>query len=248
MKKESLTIDCSKKYADSCRTTPFQVVAYKLNYSLEDKELIDSLLQKAEDLANKVHPGAANDSEHQRSHECILANCIAGVVSEYFWKLYLNSEGQVVSETEFDDAAKQIDLKVISNNKKIEVRSSFPRNGIEFAICHKIFQFDILGPYSNNYKPGEIQKDYYVRTLFHLGNPTDIIKEIKKDGFGIYLTGGSTWGMMVNDKYSKNKNLIPDYGFDSNMAKTAYRVVPYSNAADTIQIKNAIIQNKDVVY
>ena len=68
----------------------------------------------------------------------------------------------------FDDASRQIDLKVISNNKKIEVRSSFPRNGIEFAICHPSYEFDVIGPYSNNYKPGEIQKDYYVRTLFHL--------------------------------------------------------------------------------
>ena len=96
--------------------------------------------------------------------ERILADCIAGVVSEYFWKLYLNSR-RVVSETEFDDASRQIDLKVISNNKKNRSKISFPRNGIEFAICHPFYEFDVIGPYSNNYKPGEIQKDYYVRNF-----------------------------------------------------------------------------------
>jgi len=35
----------------------------------------------------------------------------------------------------------------------------------------------------NQPKPGEIQKDYYVRTLFHLYNPTDIISMISADSF-----------------------------------------------------------------
>ena len=63
----------------------------------------------------------------------------------------------------------------------------------------------MIGPYSNNYKPGEIQKDYYVRTLFHLYNPTDIISMISADSFKVYLTGGATWDMMIDNDYSKNK-------------------------------------------
>ena len=136
MRIENLVVNCTARYPRTCRRTPFEVVVYELNYSSEDKELMDLLRTKAEELARQVNPGAANNSMHERSPERILADCIAGVVSEYFWKLYLNSEENVVSETEFDDASRQIDLKVISNNKKIEVRSSFPRNGIEFAICH----------------------------------------------------------------------------------------------------------------
>lgn len=250
MEIENLIIECSKKYPTSCRRAPFNVVSYRLNYlsNPEDKKLIDSLLTKAEYLAKNVNPGTANDSSHKRENKRILANCIAGVVSEYFWKQYLNSDDEIVSETEFDDAAQQIDLKVISNNKKIEVRSSFPRKGIEFAICHPIHQFDILGPYSNNYKPGEIQKDYYVRTLFHLDNPIDIIERIKKDCFPVYLTGGATWGMMVNNKYSKNKNLVPENDWFNIEKTTSYRVVPFSSAADSIQIKRAITENLDVKY
>mgnify|MGYP000106215679 CR=1 FL=1 len=245
MEIEHLLINCREQYPKSCRIAPFNVIAYRLNYlsNPEDRELIDSLIAKAEELADKVNPGAANDSEHARSKKRILANCIAGVISEYFWKLYLNAEGNIVSETEFDNAAKQIDLKVISNDKKIEVRSSFPRNGIEFAICHETYQFDVLGPYSNNYKPGEIQKDYYVRTLFHLNNPIDIIDRIKQDNFIVYLTGGATWEMMINNQYSKNKTLVPDYGFDTILSRTSYRVVPFSNALDTISMKNIIKNN-----
>ena len=205
MRIENLVVNCTARYPRTCRRTPFEVVVYELNYSSEDKDLMDLLRTKAEELARQVNPGAANNSMHERSPERILADCIAGVVSEYFWKLYLNSEENVVSETEFDDASRQIDLKVISNNKKIEVRSSFPRNGIEFAICHPSYEFDVIGPYSNNYKPGEIQKDYYVRTLFHLYNPTDIISMISADSFKVYLTGGATWDMMIDNDYSKNK-------------------------------------------
>ena len=40
--------------------TPFEVVVYELNYSSEDKELMDLLRTKAEELARQVNPGAAN--------------------------------------------------------------------------------------------------------------------------------------------------------------------------------------------
>lgn len=216
-------------------------MVYELNYnsSSEDKILVDELISKSENLASKVNPGAANDSVHSRNQNIILANCIAGIVSEYFWKLFLNSSEELVSETEFDVSSKQIDLKVISNNKKIEVRSSFPRNGIEFAICHPTYQFDILGPYKNTYKPGEIQKDYYVRTLFHLSLPTSIIQKIKEDGFCVYLTGGATWDMMINSNYSIDKSLIPEDGFDI-VRKSVYRVVPFSKAIDCDEVKALI--------
>lgn len=221
------------------------ITVLQFGCSSEDKDLMDLLRTKAEELARQVNPGAANNSMHERSPERILADCIAGVVSEYFWKLYLNSEENVVSETEFDDASRQIDLKVISNNKKIEVRSSFPRNGIEFAICHPSYEFDVIGPYSNNYKPGEIQKDYYVRTLFHLYNPTDIISMISADSFKVYLTGGATWDMMIDTDYSKNKTLLPDFGLGV-IQKASYRVVPFSKSKDTREIKRVIIEDQQV--
>lgn len=244
METEYKIIDCTKDYPTTCRKVPFGAMVYKLNYnsSSEDKKLIDELIEKAENLAAKVNPGAANDSTCNRTQLRITANCIAGIVSEYFWRLFLNSENEIVSETVFEESANQIDLKVISNNKKIEVRSSFPRNGIEFAICHGTYQFDILGPYSNSYKPGEIQKDYYVRTLFNLSPPTSIIQKIKEDGFCIYLTGGATWNMMTDNSYSIDKSLIPEDGIGVE-SRSTYRVVPFSNALDTVQIQRVILKD-----
>lgn len=235
-------IECLKGFRNTKRTSPFRVVVYTLNYQSDecDRTLVDYLLEKAHVLASKVNQYAANNSMVVRSQEVILANSIAGVASEYFWMKYLNRDNNYVAETEFTDSSTQIDLRVLHNNKKIEVRSSFPRNGIDFAICHPFHQFDILGPYSNTYKIGEIQKDYYVRTLFHLYNPTDIVQKIREEGFKIYLTGGATWEMMLDDTIAVNKDFIPQDSLYERV-KTVYRVVPFSNALDTGEIKNLII-------
>ena len=103
----------------------------------------------------------------------------------------------------------------------------------------------MIVPYSNNYKPGEIQKDYYVRTLFHLYNPTDIISMISADSFKVYLTGGATWDMMIDNDYSKNKTLLPDFGLGV-IQKASYRVVPFSKSKDTREIKRVIIEDQQV--
>ncbi|MFR9165704.1 MAG: hypothetical protein ACLVKO_05585 [Dysgonomonas sp.] len=172
-----------------------------------------------------------------------MDNCIAGVLAEFCWKDYLNKEIEIVSETEFSSANNQIDLRIISNSKTIEVRSSFPRNGISFAICHPQHQFDIIGPYANSYKPGEIQKDFYVRTLYPFQSNL-IATKIKEDEFKVYLTGGATWNMMINPEIGINKNLIPEDELDPTRINTAstYRVVPFNKALDTIQIKSQIVQ------
>ncbi len=69
------------------------------------------------------------------------------------------------STTKFKEAKNQIDILLPDTNKKVEVRSSFPRNGLKFALCHPRYQFDVISSYVNDYKPSEIQKDFYVRTL-----------------------------------------------------------------------------------
>lgn len=165
----------------------------------------------------------------------------AGVISEYFWKLYLNQYGDFVEETTCIDVAAQIDLIVKATGKKIEVRSSFPRNSIDFCVCHKTYQFDVLGPYSNSYKAGEIQKDYYVRTLFRMDTPTAIKNVIIQDGFSFYLTGGATWKMMWDKHFSIEKDLLPPDAH--TIEKSRYRVVPFATALDTSQIRSIITGN-----
>jgi hypothetical protein len=256
------SIDCFQFDNHTKRKAPFRVACYTFDYisNPTDKVLIDKIIVKGEELARLVNPCAANDSETKRSIDKIINNCIAGILSEYLWGKFLNRENPLVSRTVMSEASTQIDLKIISNDKKIEVRSSFPHNGINFAICSSTDEFDILGPYSNSYKPGEIQKDYYVRALFHMPflrywkNPqgqsvkiyAKITERIKKDGFEAYLTGGATWSMMINDKIAKNKSFIPEDELSLSRLKTAsvFRVVPFHDALDTIEIYNLVKAEK----
>jgi len=245
MNVKTITISCGDNYPGTCRLNPFRVVCYTFSYTEgNDIDFIDRVIMKANVMKDRVNSGTANDSEHSRPQNVVLSNCIAGILSEYCWYNYLNTDwssnlrSKVVDYTEFQSATNQIDLRIVANDKKIEVRSSFPRNGIDFAICHPKYEFDILGPYANNYKPGEISKDYYVRALFVMRNPTDIISLVKEREFNVYLTGGATHKMMWDPQLSINKSLIPEDSFVSE--QTSYRVVPFHNALDTIEIYNMI--------
>ena len=44
MRIENLVINCTARYPRTCRRTPFEVVVYELNYSSEDKDLMDLLI------------------------------------------------------------------------------------------------------------------------------------------------------------------------------------------------------------
>jgi len=248
MKINKIAIDCSKSFNSTKRKEIFNIVEYTFDYlsSAEDKQILDKLIKKGLDLATKVNPGAANDSATNRSFKRIQNNCIAGIVAEYCWLHYLNDEGKIerVSETEFSSASNQIDLSVISNGKTIEVRSSFPRNPIPFALCHPVYEFDVIGPYKNDYKPDEIQKDFYVRTLFRMDSPSALHSLIIKDGFSVNLTGGGTWEMMTNDTIAKEKNFIPEDEFQVNRSASTYRVIPFSNSLDTEEIYKLIASAK----
>ena len=225
-------IICKDHFSRTKRENPFCIIGYQF--------LLDGILRSSIVLSKNVNVGAANDSTSNRSNERLLANCIAGLTSEYCWKHFLNYKKKCVKTTPFESASNQIDLEVIANGKRIEVRSSFPRNGLNFAICHPEKEFDILGPYSNAYKPGEVYKDYYVRTLFHLDKPTDIIEKICSKEFILFLTGGATHEMMFDPTLSKEKDLIPEDSFGVQ-EKTNYRVVPFHNALDCREIYRRII-------
>ena len=245
MKRFIKPVNCRKFFEETKRSAPFLLVKYQLDYESDEQDhaLIDELLVEAHQLAGRVNPHPANANAEVRSPEEILANSIAGVVSEYFWKVFLNMGAEIVRETEFNEAATQIDLEIINGGKRIEVRSSFVKNGVFFALCHPDKQFDIIGPYINTtYKIGEERKEFYVRTLFVAQNPTDIIEGITKDNFLIYLTGGATFSMMTTPSISVEKCLLPDDALGS-AGVTEYQVVPFSRALDTFQIQALIEQS-----
>jgi hypothetical protein len=229
-------------YRNSNRESPFWVAEYRFFYQSEkfDAAILNKITAAGTALANAVKDNAANDSTTKRPYNRKLSNAIAGVLAEYCWKNFLNSISleTLVQETAYTEAASQIDLETIYGKKTIEVRSSFPRNGIEFAICSANHEFDVLGPYKNNYKPDELQKDFYLRTLFHVQTPVSFLEDYKQDGFIAYLTGGATWAMMADDTIAIEKTLIPEDSIAATEVESVYRVVPFSRAMDC----NAIYQ------
>lgn len=242
------TIICRelKGYERSYRTNPFTLAYCEFKYETDsgDKHVLDDIIEKGKALAGKVNPSAANNSGQVRNRSRLINNAIAGLLAEYCWKCYINQTANavVVASTVFTDASQQIDLIVLANRKKIEVRSSFPRNGIPFSLCHPIYEFDILGPYSNSVKPSEIQKDYYARTLYHVPLGTTFIDLLVKDVFKVYLTGGATWSMMIDNSISKNKTLWPeDAVSEVEDQRSTYRVVPFSRALDTLEMVEKIL-------
>jgi hypothetical protein len=246
MKIEIKSINCQtiSDYSNSKREKEFRLAVITLNCHSEDKNLIDRIIDSGNRLAKQVNSAAANMSSNTRTSERIINNSVAGILAEYCWKKFINTRANdnIVDYTEFNRAATQIDLKTLKSNKLIEVRSSFPRNGLEFAICHPVFEFDILGPYSNQVKPAEIQKDFYTRTLFHIPKGKTFMELLTGENFKVYLTGGATWEMMIDNNVSKNKHLLPEDSIGaSEQQESLYRVVPFSKAKDTIEIYELIL-------
>lgn len=241
MKIDIENIKCLEYSQDSNRKNDFYCCKIELSPKANnyDRYIIKELIERGTELSTKVNPGAANDANLKRDYDRILINSISGVIAEYLWKSFLNltSIENIVSETIMVNISNQIDLKTIKNDLTIEVRSSFPRNGILFSICHPQYQFDIIGPYSNGYKPNEIQKNYYARTLFPF-NFNEFHSRIKEDNFCVYLTGGATWEMFENKDITVKKSFIPEdeISIERLNTKSEYLVIPFSNALDTIEL------------
>ncbi len=239
MKRYRSKISCPTVFPQSKRRKDFFMLKYELNYESDkgDRNLIKTLVKKGKALAKAVHPAQANKSASLRSWKTIENNSISGLLAEYLWVDSLRAFDLECQTNNYEKAIHQIDITLKHNQKKIEVRSSFPKNGVKFALCHPQHEFDILGPYSNSYKPGEIKKDFYVRTLFPYPS-FQFLQHLEKDGFIACLTGGATWGMMMDKEISKQKDLIPqDDILELSLQKSStYQVVPISRALDTFEM------------
>lgn len=250
MKLLTREIKCVDHYLKTKRTAPFRVAEIQLNCGSEiaDRNLVSSLLEKSEALVKQINRGAANDSLFLRSRERLLRNLLAGLLSEVAWKFAINylTSSETLRSTEYEGSENQIDL-ISDTGLTIEVRSSFPRNGINFALCHPNYEFDVLGPYSNSYKPGETQKDFYVRTLFPF-NESELLQRMSGGVLSIHLTGGATKQMFQNSDLFITKSLTPTEWTikETSGRETSYRVIPFSRALDTFEIAKLLgdVQSK----
>lgn len=214
----------------------------------EDLKLLREIYKKSYELAKHVCTNAANNSNIPRNRNIVLANAISGTLSEYSWKEYINyvANREIVNFTEYIDPHEQIDLKVKNSNAKIEVRSSFVNNGIQFALCNKRYIFDILGPYKNQYKPNETFKDFYVRVLYPMRVEKFLKYFINSKKIDVYLTCGATLEMMENPELFAYKNLIPEG--DLIEIESEYRIIPFNKSLDTLQILNLILESSKITH
>lgn len=229
MELKQKSINCQVPVDGRNITKTFNIVECSIQKNSEE---YNDCIRKAKELAALVNAAAANNAEIGRLPQRKTNDAIMGILAEEGWLQFINSKFQnIASYTPFEDVSAQIDLK-LTNNEKIEIRSSFVRNGVKFAICHDRYNFKNIGPYSNTVKPGEVQKEFYLAVLF------DIPKEelLEKEKIIFYLIGGSTWDMMVNigydDPLTPVDALVP--------IKSNYKVIQFKNALDAEEIINAI--------
>lgn len=233
-------LNCADHYPTTNRVKGFRYIQVDLSPKIisKDKELVGQLLSQAQSLAGQVHKSSANDASFVRSSERLLRNALAGLLSERAWCLAINgiTKTQKLQPTEFTHSQEQIDL-VAHDGKTIEVRSSFPRKGLAFAICNPTYEFDVIGPYVNDYKPGEISKNIYVRTLFPF-DESELIDRMTSTGIQMFLTGGATQEMFNNPNLFTQKSMtaMGDVMLNQVGPTSKYKVIPFSKALDTMEI------------
>ena len=216
-------INCQDPYNNSNIKRTYKVIKFTFD---NNNPHAPFYYNKAWGLAQKVNPHKANDSINKRDKDRLILDTLGGVLSEYGWYFYIKEIfGDIVSFTPFQSASNQIDL-LLNNGKKIEVRSSFPRNGIKFALCNERYHFKNICKYDNLYKPNEVDKDFFACVLFE--TPKADMLESKNIIF--YLIGGSTREMMEDESISFKSDLVAED--DLTQEKTTYKVIKLSNALD----------------
>lgn len=209
----------------------------------------------ADEIVNNLNLGQANTSE-QRTSDIVKIDNLSGIIAEKACEKILRWQygEDIVIETTSESAVGQIDIK-LNTGRTIEVRSSCVRNGIEFAVYAKDKHnpgqqyFDVIGPYSNKYKPGECLKDYYMRVLYWC-NKKDFMSLLSKNVLNLYIMGGATKKMMNDPNIYQIKHLIPSGG--QVEVESDYRVIPLGKSLDARQFmsvlerENGFVQNHEL--
>lgn len=236
---------------------PYAYANYNVKYSIikasfdrnnpYDSFLLSEIYNKGITLSTNVNQHAANNGLRTRPNNILQINAVSGTLAEYAWKEYLNfvAGKNIVDFTDYTNPHDQIDLQIINKNTRIEVRSSFVTNGIEFALCNRNFMFDVLGPYTNIYKPEETFKDYYVRVLYPM-QISDFWTYFNSNNIDVYLTCGATSNMMQNNYYYIYKNLTPAEALID--VESQYKCIPFYKSYDTIDITNLIIKDANATF
>lgn len=244
--KETLRINNLTK---DWRTTrdDFQCVKMKIP---TNSTFLKRILSYAEKIEKKLNKGQANSSE-ERNETTVKIDNLAGLIAEMACKRFLEwryGKDMIIGQLN-DNSKNQIDI-MLSNSKTIEVRSSCVKKGIDFALFAKDNKspnsqyFDVIGPYTNNYKHGEILKDYYMRVLYE-GNKENFLKQLQKSEISLFITGGATKAMMEDKNFYQIKHLIPVDG--QVQAESEYRAIPLSMSLDAKDFFSVLEKDNDLL-
>jgi len=200
-----------------------------------------AFFQRVMTYAQRISPylnkGGANTSEI-RPEEIVEIDNKSGLIAELACEeilVWLYGSDNVRKPNNMS-SNNQIDI--IIGEKTIEVRSSCVRNGVDFAIFAPDKKngndsyFDVIGPYSNGYKPGEIAKDYYLRVLYEV-EKKHFNSLLMREYLRLYITGGATKEMMNDPQKYKIKHLIPAGG--EVEIESDYRVIPLAKSLDAVE-------------
>lgn len=176
-------------------------------------------------ITPNLYKGGANSSE-ERADDIIEIDNKSGLIAELACEEILSWLYGKNNVTKPSNKSSHNQIDIMIAGKTIEVRSSCVRNGIDFAIFSPDKKngndsyFDVIGPYSNGYKPGEVEKKQFDSLLM-------------KEYLRLYITGGATKQMMNDPLKYKVKHLIPAGGEVETEAD--YRVIPLAKSLDVTE-------------
>ena len=216
MKKSIVTVKCP--------TRDFNLIAFEIDPLGEDVDLVNA-------IRNAVLQHAAvayAPSGTTRSKNTLRKTRYLGVLAETLLIDHLQGElghGVNVSQQAFVDHVQHVDIQIHVGGHvtNLEVRSSFPFSRLQAVVCQ---HFNVIGPYSTSYKPGEIVKDFYLLGLINqaVGSFTPNRKHV------FYFAGGAPYQLL---KEKGERDNLKQQGAD-------YWVLRLVEAMDAVEIVDAI--------
>ena len=211
---------------------------YTTIYLTPNDELLQQAISEGTSLSKKYHPSAPNGRIRNPIERNIKS--IYGMLAELSIRLLLQNEiikrkisAKILPSTmtlvnnTFDNQI-DIPLEIEGKHYDIEVRSSFPYAELKSVIT---YHFDILGPYTTNYKIKEKEKDYYLRVLFF--NEKYATSKLDS-GPEIHFVGGASKDMILKESFTNN--------LKQGNAKF-HTIKPICKALDSEQIMNLIFSH-----
>ena len=216
MKKELVTVKCP--------TRDFSLIAFEIDPIGADADLVNAI--RAEVLQHRA--AAYAPSGRTRSENELRKTRYLGVLAENLLIDHLQDElgqGVNVSKQAFVDYAQHVDIEIQVGESvtNLEVRSSFPFSRLQAVVCQ---YFNVIGPYSTSYKPGESVKDFYLLGL--INEAVSGFTPNRKHTF--YFAGGAPYHLL---RAKGKRDNLKQRGAD-------YWVLRLVEAMDAVEIVDAI--------